>query len=127
MNAFAQAENRYPRDSRTMLPASCPRDTQPGGGVSRYDFQGATEVNAAIRKTLASDRTPDFWWLNNGVTILSSRSGIDGDKIRISDPQIVNGLQTSTQISLHYNADGDQADTRSVMVKILSSEDDEVV
>src|SRR5690606_27676224 len=37
------------------------------------DFQGSTEVNAEIKKTLESENTPDFWWLNNGVTVLASK------------------------------------------------------
>jgi hypothetical protein len=37
------------------------------------DYQGAVEVNTAIRKTLSENRRDDFWWLNNGVTILADR------------------------------------------------------
>lgn len=90
------------------------------------DFQGATEVNAAIRKTLDDGGAPDFWWLNNGVTILSSRISITGDVASIADPQIVNGLQTSTQIANHFDAPEESTDERSVMIKIVSSEDEEV-
>jgi hypothetical protein len=90
------------------------------------DFQGATEVNAAIRKTLEDGGTPDFWWLNNGVTILSSRISITGDVASIADPQIVNGLQTSTQIANYFDEPGHTADDRSVMIKIVSSDDEEV-
>lgn len=89
------------------------------------DFQGATEVNAAIKQTLDSETTPDFWWLNNGVTILASRSNISGDIVSIADPQIVNGLQTSTQIAQHFGSDS-KPDERGVMIKIISSDDDEV-
>lgn len=90
------------------------------------DFQGATEVNAAIRQTLDNETTPDFWWLNNGVTILASRSSIIGDTVSIADPQIVNGLQTSTQISQYFGNDASKADDRNVMIKIVSSDDDEI-
>jgi hypothetical protein len=90
------------------------------------DFQGTTEVNAAIRQTLDSETTPDFWWLNNGVTILASRSSIIGDTVSIADPQIVNGLQTSTQISQYFGNDASKADDRNVMIKIVSSDDDEI-
>lgn len=90
------------------------------------DFQGATEVNAAIRQTLDNETTPDFWWLNNGVTILASRSSIIGDTVSIADPQIVNGLQTSTQISQYFGSDASKADDRNVMIKIVSSDDDEI-
>lgn len=90
------------------------------------DFQGATEVNAAIRKTLDTGGTPDFWWLNNGVTILASRISITGDVASVADPQIVNGLQTSSQIASHFDDPGKKTDERSVMIKIVSSDDEEV-
>lgn len=34
------------------------------------DFQGYVEVNADINETLVSEESLDFWWLNNGITIL---------------------------------------------------------
>lgn len=36
------------------------------------DYQGNVEVNKDIRHSLASIDSPEFWWLNNGVTILCS-------------------------------------------------------
>ena len=87
------------------------------------DFQGGTEVNAEIGRTLRNEKVVDFWWMNNGVTILASRATLNGDIVTIENPQIVNGLQTSTQIAQHFAAS--QGDERSVMVKIISSEDDE--
>ena len=86
------------------------------------DFQGTTEVNAEIVATLQNEKVVDFWWMNNGVTILASRATLNGDIVTIANPQIVNGLQTSTQIARHFKEHAD--DNRSVMVKILSSEDE---
>ena len=88
------------------------------------DFQGATEVNAEIVNTLRNEKVVDFWWMNNGVTILASRATLNGDIVTIESPQIVNGLQTSTQIARHFELHPGN-DTRSVMVKIVSSEDEE--
>ncbi len=87
------------------------------------DFQGSTEVNQDIADTLQSETVVDFWWMNNGVTILASKATLSGDTVTMENPQIVNGLQTSKQIAGHLGPDPD--DSRSVMVKILSSEDDE--
>lgn len=88
------------------------------------DFQGDTEVNAEIVKTLKNEKTVEFWWMNNGVTILASRATLNGDTVTIENPQIVNGLQTSTQIARHFEtAEGE--DIRNVMVKIVSSEIEE--
>ena len=87
------------------------------------DFQGNTEVNAEIVNTLKNEKDIDFWWMNNGVTILASRATLTGDTVTIENPQIVNGLQTSTQIA-ESCAQGTE-DSRKVMVKIISSEDEE--
>lgn len=37
------------------------------------DYQGSNSVNNCIADTLTSDTGEDFWWLNNGVTILSEK------------------------------------------------------
>lgn len=87
------------------------------------DFQGNTEVNAEIVSTLGTERVVDFWWMNNGVTVIASKASLNGDTVTLENPQIVNGLQTSTQIAQHFHDRPD--DQRSVMVKIISSEDDE--
>lgn len=87
------------------------------------DFQGNTEVNAEIVNTLDKEKVVDFWWMNNGVTIIATKASLNGDTVTVENPQIVNGLQTSTQIAQHFHDRSD--DHRSVMVKIISSEDEE--
>ena len=89
------------------------------------DYQGSTEVNQEISATLQSNDSVDFWWLNNGITILASNATLIGSAIKIENPQIVNGLQTSSQIAKFFDAGG-RDDKRSVMVKIVSSEDEAV-
>lgn len=51
------------------------------GGLRSYlfegnvrDYQGRTEVNQEIRTTLECPRSEDFWWLNNGVSIICSKA-----------------------------------------------------
>ena len=69
------------------------------------DFQGGVTVNREIQETLDSDTSEDFWWLNNGVTILCSSVGIGGDKtFTLGGVQIVNGMQTSH--SIHVRSGG---------------------
>ncbi|MDF1803015.1 AIPR family protein [Thalassovita sp.] len=89
------------------------------------DYQGSTEVNSEISETLLAPTDVDFWWLNNGVTILSSQATQTGGSVTIENPQIVNGLQTSSQIAKFFN-EGGSDDNRMVMVKIVSSEDEVV-
>ncbi len=87
------------------------------------DFQGNTEVNQDIATTLQEEKVVDFWWMNNGVTILASKATLSGDVITMENPQIVNGLQTSKQIAEHSDPNPDNS--HSIMVKIISSEDSE--
>jgi len=64
-------------------------------------FQLDTKVNEAILDTLRASpgSKPEFWLLNNGITILSPRAERSGGKqFKIKDPQVVNGLQTSRQV-----------------------------
>jgi len=67
------------------------------------DYEGKNvDVNKAIRSTLeesASNR--DFWWLNNGITIVSSQSPASGKTFVLTEPKVVNGLQTSMEIYNH--------------------------
>lgn len=61
--------------------------------------------------------------MNNGVTVIATKASLNGDTVTLENPQIVNGLQTSTQIAQNFREKAD--DQRSVMVKIISSEDEE--
>ena len=89
------------------------------------DRQGLTKVNSEISQALENPKDMDFWWLNNGVTILATEASQMGNSVRIENPQIVNGLQTSSQIAKYFDEDGCD-DERMVMVKIVSSEDEAV-
>lgn len=82
------------------------------------DYAGRTSVNAAIGETLKSNHREDFWWFNNGVTIVAEEVRIAGKKIVIRDPQIVNGLQTSHEIFNHFQSSGNHND-RSVLVRVM--------
>jgi AIPR protein len=69
----------------------------------------------------------DFWWLNNGVTIVASDIEHGGGKmLKLTDPQIVNGLQTSMEVYKKGSDGGYDRDTRSVLVKIIQAPDDAV-
>lgn len=89
------------------------------------DYQGSTEVNQEIEKTLEGSAQDDFWWFNNGVTVLASRASSSGSTITIENPQIVNGLQTSSEIGRFFS-EAEREDERTVMVKVVASEDEEV-
>lgn len=106
---------------------------QDDGKLRRYlfdsnvrDFMGLNGVNQDIRDTLANDNSPDFWWLNNGVTILATGASVIGKVIQIQDIQIVNGLQTSESIFRHFENGGTDSKNRSVLVKVIVSKDEKI-
>ncbi|NJA04353.1 AIPR family protein [Methylococcaceae bacterium WWC4] len=90
------------------------------------DFMGLNRVNEDIKITLEDDNSPDFWCLNNGVTILATSASVVGDCIKVEDIQIVNGLQTTESIYRYFESGGKDISNRSVLIKIIVSQDDDV-
>ena len=88
------------------------------------DYQGSTEVNKEIQDSLQHPGPEDFWWLNNGITILSAQATQSGKTLTIEDPQIVNGLQTCRQIFEFFAARPDTGaeDTRLALVRVIVPE-----
>jgi hypothetical protein len=90
------------------------------------DYQGEVEVNKDIRKSLDSNDGLDFWYLNNGVTILASKASVAGKTITLDDIQIVNGLQTTTTIYNYITAEEHAInDNRGVLIRIIVTQDAE--
>lgn len=91
------------------------------------DYQGKTMVNRSIRETLEEDEGTDFWWLNNGVTIIADAMTRDmNNAICLENPRIVNGLQTSNMINEYCQSRGCAGDRRKVLVKCIASQDQAV-
>ena len=86
------------------------------------DYQGKNNVNSSISETLQRTDANDFWWLNNGVTVLASEATlVNNRELQIVNPEIVNGLQTSMEI-YNYFSDNKAAldeEKRSVLVRII--------
>lgn len=90
------------------------------------DYQGSVVVNTGIRKTLENKQSENFWYLNNGVTIITPKAVMAGKQLTIEDPQIVNGLQTSHEIYQHFSQlDNYENDDRAVLVRVICEEDEE--
>jgi hypothetical protein len=92
------------------------------------DYQGDVEVNKAIRGTLGdTNSTDDFWWLNNGITIIATKVTGDLRNLIIDDPRIVNGLQTSIEIHEYFKGCPDAlgADKRLTVVRTIESQNDQ--
>ncbi len=59
------------------------------------DYQGNVEVNPTNRQTFDSPEGEDFWWLNNGVTIIAREAHHSGKSLTIREPHVVNVRQAS--------------------------------
>lgn len=90
------------------------------------DFMGLNRVNEDIRSTLENKESPDFWWLNNGVTILATSASITGKSIQATEIQIVNGLQTTESIYRYLSSCESAADDRCLLVKVIVTKDEAV-
>lgn len=89
------------------------------------DYQSSAAVNKEIATTLkAIEDEADFWWLNNGVTILAEEAQSQDNKLTIKNPLVVNGLQTSHEIHRFFSAGGTDPKDRSVQVRVLEINDE---
>lgn len=89
-------------------------------------FQGNVDVNRKIRDTLENDLARDFWWLNNGISIIASECRPAPKVLFLEEVQIVNGLQTSFLIAHHHNPSNTD-DSRSLLVKVVVTNEKETI
>lgn len=90
------------------------------------DYEDDSSVNRSIQQTLQqTPGTMDFWWLNNGVTIVTDRIEPMGKSLRLTSPQVVNGLQTSHEIYKRGTEGSPLDNDRSVLVKIIATAGEE--
>lgn len=89
-------------------------------------FLGDNRTNADILSTLKNDKSPDFWLLNNGITILTSNATLFDNTLYIEDLRIVNGLQTTfTLFNYYQEIDRDETD-RKILIKVIKPENSEI-
>ena len=92
------------------------------------DYQGNNSVNTSIADTLENNRNEDFWWLNNGITILASELSLVTNKsLQLVNPEIVNGLQTSREIFNYYSnhTTAIKDENRNLLVRIIMPDSEE--
>ena len=61
------------------------------------DFKGYNAINKGIRDTYEK-HPKNFWFYNNGITIVCTKYELKESCVTIKAPQIVNGCQTATTI-----------------------------
>jgi hypothetical protein len=87
-------------------------------------------VNKEIRDTLISGRSHDFWWLNNGITVVCDQifcTGTGNHSMTLLNPKIVNGGQTANVI---YEVGRNTllgANDGSITVKIIETRNEEFI
>lgn len=101
----------------------------PDGELRRYlfesnvrDYMGHTFVNSSILATLqrrTRSDVEDFWWLNNGVTVIADKATAVGKELHLDNVQIVNGLQTTESVHKHFVTNSGVDDDRCILVKVL--------
>ena len=85
------------------------------------DYQRDVEVNKEIQESLKNPTDDDFWWLNNGITIIGSKVYVHPDHLVIDEPQIVNGLQTSQEVFNYFHGKSGTPDERRIQVRVIES------
>ena len=87
-------------------------------------------VNQNIFDTIVGDQRQDFWYLNNGVTIVCERfsynDGIPSACVEIRDLQIVNGGQTTNALFEAQKINPDAVNNVFLLVKIFEADDERI-
>ncbi len=104
--------------------------TDENGNLRRYlfesnvrDYLGENRVNEDIGASLEEAEGPEFWWLNNGITLLVTAAIAVGKVLQLHDVQIVNGLQTTETIFRHFSSGNMASAERGLRVKVVVSSD----
>jgi len=91
------------------------------------DYQGKRNpVNSDIRTTLETVDKAEFWWLNNGITLLANECSLAGNKLTVNMPEIVNGLQTSQEIFTFFKENPEKSDERHVLIRVIVPPEDQI-
>lgn len=87
-------------------------------------------VNRDILDTASGDGSYEFWFLNNGITIVCDKFDIvydpDNPKVKISNLQIVNGCQTASSLAGAAKAGVLKRDV-SVIARLYETDDTDLV
>lgn len=90
------------------------------GNVRLFIGQRKGGINEKIVDT-ASNRSGDFWALNNGITIVAeSFVGLTESKYRLEHFSIVNGCQTTVSLSEAF-ANSEEASNAQILVRVVAA------
>jgi AIPR protein len=104
------------RDSGEMLPGLFDSNVR--------DWYGYNDVNKEIRATLESSNSDMFVLMNNGITIIANKIVPSGNRLSVTDFQVVNGCQTSHVLVEHRAL---LTDKIMVPVRVIGIEDETLI
>jgi len=85
-------------------------------------------INQGIFETALSDQNFEFWYLNNGITIVCDECtytpNTRSPKVKLSNLQIVNGGQTTHALFEAYHKDNKKLNNVLVLVRICETKKD---
>lgn len=85
------------------------------------------DINRRIFDTAVSDEAGLFWYFNNGITIVCERfsyqPGFKNAPLRLRNPQVVNGGQTSHALFQASKASFDSLQRVRLLVRIIETQD----
>ncbi|HFG6922379.1 AIPR family protein [Acinetobacter baumannii] len=89
------------------------------------DYQGLNKVNKEINETL-NDNSKRYLMplLNNGITVIAKKVDKVGQKLKLTDFQIVNGCQSSHVL---FDRKNDIDEDLHIIVKIIETNDQDVI
>ena len=83
-------------------------------------YQGDVDVNNKIKESLETEFEIDFWWLNNGITIIAESPNQISKTLSLENVQIVNGLQTTFTLAKYFKqSNNNNDDNRSILIKVI--------
>ena len=89
------------------------------------DYQGDSSINLEIQDTISSE--PErFVLLNNGITVVCSGITDANRKLKISNPQVVNGCQTCC-VLYYSQKKGVNVEKIFTVVKFIGTDNDDIV
>jgi hypothetical protein len=96
----------------------------------RYFLGMENSVNSNIKETLLSEKAADFWFFNNGITVVCDQILSVGNgchPITLINPQIVNGGQTAQVIHDIGSQSLLELDKGSISVKVIETSNREFI
>ena len=88
------------------------------------DYQGHSPVNDEIQDSLRNRTSENFWWLNNGISIIATDATSSSKILTMREPQIVNGLQTSEEIYAYMTNNPKDDDDRTLLIRVMVTTDE---